>query len=237
MWPVFPTFLRYILYLCGRSEGRIYSETSAALPHPHSAKTEKSISTMNHQLNRYYENYNRLGCNAVYFRDSQMFRRKISPPYSRSIMCILRILCYNGSLVTWTVVSLTTAKLSLLYFLYLTSFIPVYSYFVSKSLVICFVFVVETTVVLLRVLVWVITAISELLLQWWWNDNARDFCSRNAGSGSQGETRTITERFSSCGNDSEFIREVSDSNLDATPTILKEGFFVVFVIQSKRIPG
>jgi hypothetical protein len=35
----------------------------------------------------------------------------VSTGFTEQIMPILRILCYNGSLVTWTVVSLTTAKL------------------------------------------------------------------------------------------------------------------------------
>jgi hypothetical protein len=34
----------------------------------------------------------------------------VTTVFAEQIMPILRILCYNGSLVTWTVVSLTTAK-------------------------------------------------------------------------------------------------------------------------------
>jgi hypothetical protein len=37
-------------------------------------------------------------------------------PLSEQIMPILRLLCYNGSLVTWTVVGLTTAKFKPLIF-------------------------------------------------------------------------------------------------------------------------
>jgi hypothetical protein len=43
----------------------------------------------------------------------------VSTGFTEQIMPILRILCYNGSLVTWTVVGLTTAKFnSVLYHLY-----------------------------------------------------------------------------------------------------------------------
>jgi hypothetical protein len=38
-------------------------------------------------------------------------KSSFSPGFAKQIMPILRILCYNSSLVTWTVVSLTTAKL------------------------------------------------------------------------------------------------------------------------------
>jgi hypothetical protein len=37
-------------------------------------------------------------------------RSSVSSGFTEQIMPILRILCYNGSLVTWTVVRLTTAK-------------------------------------------------------------------------------------------------------------------------------
>jgi hypothetical protein len=37
-------------------------------------------------------------------------KSSISTGFTEQIMPILRILCYNGSLVTWTVVGLTTAK-------------------------------------------------------------------------------------------------------------------------------
>jgi hypothetical protein len=40
----------------------------------------------------------------------------VSTGFAEQIMPILRILCYNGSLVTWTVVSLTTAKFKPLYY-------------------------------------------------------------------------------------------------------------------------
>jgi hypothetical protein len=39
-------------------------------------------------------------------------KSSVSPGFVKQIMPILRILCYNGSLVTWTVVSLTAAKSS-----------------------------------------------------------------------------------------------------------------------------
>jgi hypothetical protein len=41
----------------------------------------------------------------------------VSPGFAKQIMSILRILCYNGSLFTWTIVSLTTAKFKSLYWL------------------------------------------------------------------------------------------------------------------------
>jgi hypothetical protein len=37
-------------------------------------------------------------------------KSSVSPGFAKQIMPVLRILCYNGSLVTWTVVSLTAAK-------------------------------------------------------------------------------------------------------------------------------
>jgi hypothetical protein len=39
-----------------------------------------------------------------------MNKSSVSPGFSKQIIPVLRILCYNGSLVTWFVVSLTTAK-------------------------------------------------------------------------------------------------------------------------------
>jgi hypothetical protein len=39
-----------------------------------------------------------------------MYKSSVGPCFGKQIMPILLILCYNGSLVTWTVVSLTTAK-------------------------------------------------------------------------------------------------------------------------------
>jgi hypothetical protein len=40
----------------------------------------------------------------------------VSPGFAEQILTILFTLCYNGSLVTWTVVSLTAAKFKLLIF-------------------------------------------------------------------------------------------------------------------------
>jgi hypothetical protein len=37
-------------------------------------------------------------------------KSSVSPGFAKQIMPVLHILCYNGSLVTWTVVRLTTAK-------------------------------------------------------------------------------------------------------------------------------
>jgi hypothetical protein len=45
-----------------------------------------------------------------------MYKSSVSTGFIEQIMHILRILCYNGSLVTWTVVSLTTAKFKPLIF-------------------------------------------------------------------------------------------------------------------------
>jgi hypothetical protein len=41
---------------------------------------------------------------------SSIYTSSVSTGFARQIMSISPILCYNGSLVTWTVVSLTTAK-------------------------------------------------------------------------------------------------------------------------------
>jgi hypothetical protein len=40
----------------------------------------------------------------------KIYKSFISPVFARQIMPVLFILCYNGSLVTWTVVSLTASK-------------------------------------------------------------------------------------------------------------------------------
>jgi hypothetical protein len=40
-----------------------------------------------------------------------MYKSSVNTGFEKQIMPVLRILCYNGSLVTWTVVSMTTAKL------------------------------------------------------------------------------------------------------------------------------
>jgi hypothetical protein len=45
-----------------------------------------------------------------------LYKSSVSTVFAKQIMSILRILCYNGSLVTWTVVSLTTAKFKPLIF-------------------------------------------------------------------------------------------------------------------------
>jgi hypothetical protein len=45
-----------------------------------------------------------------------MYKSSVSPGFAKQIMPFLHILCYNGSLVTWTVVSLTTAKFKPLIF-------------------------------------------------------------------------------------------------------------------------
>jgi hypothetical protein len=39
-----------------------------------------------------------------------IYKSSVSTGFAKQIVPILRILCYNGSLVTWTIVSLTTAK-------------------------------------------------------------------------------------------------------------------------------
>jgi hypothetical protein len=52
-----------------------------------------------------------------------IYKSSVSPGFAK-IMPILFILCYNGSLFIWTVVSLTAAKFSLLYFLSLASPCP-----------------------------------------------------------------------------------------------------------------
>jgi hypothetical protein len=44
------------------------------------------------------------------------YKSSVSTGFAEQIMLTLRILCYNGSLVTWTVVSLTTAKFKPLIF-------------------------------------------------------------------------------------------------------------------------
>jgi hypothetical protein len=45
-----------------------------------------------------------------------IYKSSLSPCFAKQIMPILLILCYNGSLVTWRVVSLTSAKFKLLIF-------------------------------------------------------------------------------------------------------------------------
>jgi hypothetical protein len=45
-----------------------------------------------------------------------IYNSSASRGFAKQIMSILCILCYNGSLVTWTVVSLTVAKFKLLIF-------------------------------------------------------------------------------------------------------------------------
>jgi hypothetical protein len=45
-----------------------------------------------------------------------IYKFSVSTGFAEQIMPTLRILCYNGSLVTWTVVNLTTAKFKLLTF-------------------------------------------------------------------------------------------------------------------------
>jgi hypothetical protein len=45
-----------------------------------------------------------------------IYKSTVSTVLAKQIMSILRILCYNGSFVTWTVVSLTTAKFKPLIF-------------------------------------------------------------------------------------------------------------------------
>jgi hypothetical protein len=46
------------------------------------------------------------------------YKSSVSPGFSEQIMPILRVICYNGSLVTWTVVNLTTAKFKTYIFLF-----------------------------------------------------------------------------------------------------------------------
>jgi hypothetical protein len=50
-----------------------------------------------------------------------IYKSSVSPGFAKQITPILRVLCYNGSLVTWTVVSLTTAKFKPLIFNWLSS--------------------------------------------------------------------------------------------------------------------
>jgi hypothetical protein len=45
-----------------------------------------------------------------------IYKSSVIPGFAEQIMPILFIVCYNGSLVTWTVVSLTAAKLKPLIF-------------------------------------------------------------------------------------------------------------------------
>jgi hypothetical protein len=45
-----------------------------------------------------------------------IYKSSVSTGFTEQIMPILRILCYNGSLVTWTVVSLTISKFKHLIF-------------------------------------------------------------------------------------------------------------------------
>jgi hypothetical protein len=45
-----------------------------------------------------------------------VYKTSVSTGVAKQIMPILRIICYNGSLITWTVVSMTTAKFKLLLF-------------------------------------------------------------------------------------------------------------------------
>jgi hypothetical protein len=45
-----------------------------------------------------------------YFSFCIIYKSSVSPDFAKQIMSILRTLCYNGSLTTWTVLSLTTAK-------------------------------------------------------------------------------------------------------------------------------
>jgi hypothetical protein len=53
-----------------------------------------------------------------------IYKFSASTAFAKQTMSILQVLCYNGSLVTWTVVSLTTAKFKPLYFLRLVSPFP-----------------------------------------------------------------------------------------------------------------
>jgi hypothetical protein len=57
-------------------------------------------------------------------------KSSVSTGFTEQIKPILRILCYNGSLVTWTVVGLTTAKFKLLIFYELSVIVgfPLYSF-------------------------------------------------------------------------------------------------------------
>jgi hypothetical protein len=45
-----------------------------------------------------------------------MYKSFVNTGFAKQIMAVLRILLYNGSLVTWTVVSSTTANFSTLIF-------------------------------------------------------------------------------------------------------------------------
>jgi hypothetical protein len=54
-----------------------------------------------------------------------VYKSSVSTGFAKQIMSILRILCYNGSMVTWTVVTFTTATFKSLYFLCLVSPSPI----------------------------------------------------------------------------------------------------------------
>jgi hypothetical protein len=45
-----------------------------------------------------------------------IYKSSVSTGFAKQILCILRILCYNSSLVTWMIVSLNAAKFKTLVF-------------------------------------------------------------------------------------------------------------------------
>jgi hypothetical protein len=53
---------------------------------------------------------NRLCLCQAYVYIYTIYKSSVSTGFAKQIMSILRILCFNGSLVIWTVVSLTAAK-------------------------------------------------------------------------------------------------------------------------------
>jgi hypothetical protein len=55
-------------------------------------------------------------CFKIFFFFCAIYKFSVSPGFAKQIMHILRNLCYNGSLFTWTVISLTTNKFKLLIF-------------------------------------------------------------------------------------------------------------------------
>jgi hypothetical protein len=104
----------------------IYLRTTLILSsHPHpdglhsyvfaSSSVAKDDSLMNrlHPCQVYVSHIQRVIENSSLYT---IYKFSVSTGFAEQIMPILRILCHNGSLVTWTVVSLTTAKFKPLIF-------------------------------------------------------------------------------------------------------------------------
>jgi hypothetical protein len=67
----------------------------------------------------------RTACHRIFFFFCTIHKSSVSTGFARQIMPVLRILHYNGNLVTWSAVSLTTAKFKpLINFLRLVSPCP-----------------------------------------------------------------------------------------------------------------